>query len=178
MIGCGLGVMMVILGLYLRTAFMPLKMGLTVVLPIMACFGLSMMIFPSKGTSWFAWTHISYFQAGSTTGMMYLLPMMTSGMLIGLAMDYEIFLFMRILEFREEGWTNQAAALKAISQSGQTITSSAIIMTLVFGGMMFGTPEYTFQMALTFCISVLFDGFVVRSLLEPLTLAILPAVNY
>merc|ERR1719146_280055 len=93
-------------------------------------------------------------------------------------MDYELFLFQRILEYREAGWTNQAAALEAVAVTTPTISISALIMCLVFGGMMLGYISFECILGFIFAVSVLFDAFFVRAVLEPCALAIMHQANY
>merc|ERR1719198_405865 len=118
-----------------------------------------MMVFPDHdhGKGILAWTGMAQFS--DTYGVPGMMPFTTIGMLMGLTMDYELFLFCRVLEFREEGWTNQAAALKAVAVTGPTICSSAIIMALVFCASIFGECKFEATWGVIFGLSVFMDAF-------------------
>ena len=57
-------------------------------------------------------------------------------LLIGLALDYDIFLFSRIFELRKTGEVStDEAIIEAVGRSGPVITRAGVIMILAFLGM-------------------------------------------
>ena len=88
----------VLIALRFRAAVVPLKLGLTIVVPILALFGLAVGVYRD---GWLDWTHIAPLMG--TGGMSWLLPVGTILLLVGLALDYDIFLFSYVYELRQSG---------------------------------------------------------------------------
>jgi RND superfamily putative drug exporter len=57
----------------------------------------------------------------------------------GLAMDYEVFLLARIAEARRLGLSNDEAVVAGLQRSGRIITSAALILVVVFVGLLAGS---------------------------------------
>jgi uncharacterized membrane protein YdfJ with MMPL/SSD domain len=53
---------------------------------------------------------------------------MAFSILIGLALDYDIFLMSRVVEFRRLGWSDRAAVCLAVEKTGTIITAAGLIM--------------------------------------------------
>ena len=54
--------------------------------------------------------------------------------LVGLALDYDVFLVSRIIEFRKLGWSDRASACLAVEKTGGVITTAGLIMIISFAG--------------------------------------------
>jgi uncharacterized membrane protein YdfJ with MMPL/SSD domain len=61
---------------------------------------------------------------------------MSFSILIGLALDYDIFLMSRMVEFRKMGWSDRAAICLAVEKSGSIITAAGVIMSVSFAGLL------------------------------------------
>ena len=70
------------------------------------------------------------------------------------------------------GYVDHAAALKGIYKTGYIITAAGLIMTVAFGGLFASTELLLNQAAFLLVVSVLFDTFVVRTLLVPALFAL------
>ena len=93
-----------------------------------------------------------------------LLPSSTIFLLVGLALDYEIFLFARVFELRKSGTTNcdEDAIVEALGKTGSTISAAGLIMAFAFSGMLLSSNRYLNQFAFVCIVSILLDTFVVR----------------
>eukprot|EP00471_Norrisiella_sphaerica_P012042 CAMPEP_0184504814 /NCGR_PEP_ID=MMETSP0113_2-20130426/52661_1 /TAXON_ID=91329 /ORGANISM="Norrisiella sphaerica, Strain BC52" /LENGTH=786 /DNA_ID=CAMNT_0026894473 /DNA_START=654 /DNA_END=3014 /DNA_ORIENTATION=+ len=157
----------------LRSAFIPIRYTFTLVFPLSFIFGLAVMIYQDGVLNGLSWDAIR-----GTDGMYWLAPIITFPICTGLALDYDIFLMCRVAEYRMEGYTNRASILKAVHETGGIITAAGIIMAIAFGGMLFSTTDTLNQIAWILFSSVLFDTFVVRTILVPAVLTIAAAVNW
>ena len=61
---------------------------------------------------------------------------MSFSILVGLALDYDIFLMSRVVEFRRMGWSDPAAICLAIEKTGGIITAAGLIMSISFAGLL------------------------------------------
>merc|ERR1719343_1216887 len=93
-------------------------------------------------------------------------------------MDYEIFLLERIREFREEGFGDRESIQLGLSATGNTITCAGLIMALTFAAQLLGSIPTTNQLGFVLVFSIVVDTFVVRTILVPAMLSLVPCTNY
>src|SRR6202035_1691177 len=94
-------------------------------------------------------------------------------LLVGLSMDYHVFILSRIREVRLRGASARAAVSDGITSSAGVVTSAAVIMIAVFS--IFATlSEIEFKVfGVAMAVAVLIDATVVRGVLLPAGLALL-----
>ena len=119
-----------VLGLLLKSLFVPVRLMMTLVAPLAAVFGMGTLIY-QKGA--LEWTGLAAFQR--VDGEFWYIPILLVSMLLGLAIDWDVLLISRIMEHRERGYDVRAATVKASCETGGTINAAGIIMILAFGGM-------------------------------------------
>lgn len=146
------------------------------------------------------WTTAKALSKDGSGGISWLLPCSTAFLLIGLALDYDIFLFSRVYELRKTKFNTIEAIVEAVQRTGPVISGAGVIMALAFLGMIFNSNkflnEFGFIMivgkrgnpgvpilfrlcvrAFILCIhlpnaaGVLVDTFVVRTILVPAVLS-------
>ncbi|CAE8591905.1 unnamed protein product [Polarella glacialis] len=138
----------------------PLKLLLTVALPLTWVFGAAVEIFqdgalgtPKKGLHW-------------------TVPCSTSMLLLALALDYNIFYFGRVYEFRKAGLSDIEAIRQGLASTGPVITCAGLIFALEFSGLFFSEAAINRQGGFVVVVGVLLDTFVVRSCLMPAALSL------
>ncbi len=61
---------------------------------------------------------------------------MSFSILVGLALDYDIFLMSRVVEYRHHGWSDAAAVALAVDKTAGIITAAGLIMAISFAGLL------------------------------------------
>jgi len=91
-------------------------------------------------------------------------------LVLGLGIDYNIFLLTRVREERLRGRDSGAAATEAVARTGGIITAAAVILACAFAALI--VAEFTLIRAIGFAvaIAVVLDAMVVRTYLVPATL--------
>jgi uncharacterized membrane protein YdfJ with MMPL/SSD domain len=94
-------------------------------------------------------------------------------LILGLAIDYNIFVLSRVREERLKGRSSSEAVVAAVGRTGGIITAAALILASAFGALMIG--EFTLIRAIGFsvAVAVLLDAMVVRTFLVPAVLQLL-----
>jgi len=94
-------------------------------------------------------------------------------LILGLGIDYNIFVLTRVREERVKGASSSAAIVTAIGRTGGIITAAAIILASAFAALMIG--QFTLIRAIGFsvAIAVVLDAMVVRTYLVPAALQLL-----
>ena len=94
-------------------------------------------------------------------------PVMMFAILFGLSMDYQVFLVSRIYEEWHLRRDNSEAITHGLAATGRTITAAGTIMILVFGAFILGDNRVIKLFGFGLAVAVLFDAFIVRSIIVP-----------
>ena len=137
--------------------------------PIFFIFGLAVTVYQKGTLNGVGWGAV---ESDGTGGISWLLPCSTVFLLIGLALDYDIFLFSRVYELRKSGMSDRMAINKAVEVSGPVISAAGVIMALAFAGMLANDDKFLNEFGFIAILGVLLDTFVVRTILVPAILSL------
>ncbi len=161
-----IGLAFLLLMVVFRSILVPIKAALGFLLSVGAAFGVLVAVFQ---WGWGA----DLLGIEQTGPVMSLMPILVIGIVFGLAMDYEVFLFTRVREAYAHGASPDEAIVDGFRHSGRVVAAAAIIMTSVFAGFI-GIHMPTIQtMGVGLASAVLFDAFVVRMAIAPAVMALL-----
>ena len=99
--------------------------------------------------------------------MLSFLPIIATGILFGLAMDYQLFLVSGMREAYAHGAPARVAVQHGLRAGRSVVTAAAIIMISVFAGFIFSHDATIKPIGFGLAFGVLLDAFVVRMLLIP-----------
>lgn len=142
----------------------------SLLVPIVAVLGFLLTMFSTLGLSVFILQDgnmIDLFSIPQEGPILAFLPILSIGILFGLAMDYQVFLVSRM---REEYvlTKNPVQAIQAgLKHSGPVVTAAGLIMIFVFAGFIFSGEETIKSMGLAMTFGVIFDAFIVRMTIVP-----------
>ncbi len=151
-----------ILLIVLGSVMIPLRLMLTILLSISWTLALSLVIF-----LW--WLSIP---------VLWILPLLLFVILMGLGLDYDIFLMTRIKEEVMEGRSDEEAISRAVEHTGSIITICGAIMAGAFGTMMLSTTGLLKEFGFGLCFAILLDATVVRIYLVPAIMILLKKWNW
>ena len=97
---------------------------------------------------------------------------------LGLSTGYSVFSLGRIKERWQAGYDNNRAVELGLQRSGRTLTSMALVMTVVFLGFVTSKTLIVKEAALALALTVVIDAVVVRMLLLPAAMALLGRWNW
>jgi len=108
---------------------------------------------------------------GGQGGLTFVLPFMLFVFLVALGEDYNILVMSRIREEWPLGGDRDSrtrAVVKAVGETGTTVTSAGIILTATFAVLIVtGTQDQIREIGFALAIGILLDTFIVRTLLVP-----------
>lgn len=143
-----------------RSILVPLKAVLGFILSLMATLGFTTLVIQHGFMG-------SLFGIENTGPLLAFLPVITIGLLFGLAIDYELFLMTRVHEEYSKTGDNDHSIRVGIKESGPVIVAAALIMFSVFIAFVFQDDSAIKSMGIALGFGVLFDAFVVRMTLIP-----------
>lgn len=162
------------LALSFRTAVGALKLLLTVVLPLSWVYGLAVLCF-QDGLLDFAGPRSPF---RSASGLHWIVPCSSSMLLLSLALDYNVFYFGRVLEFRKAGAGDLEAVRQGLASTGPVITCAGLIFAIEFSGLLCSEAELNRQAGFVMVLGILLDTFLLRSCLMPALLSLGASWNW
>ena len=104
--------------------------------------------------------------------IVFLLPLLLTGILLGLAMDYEVFLVSRMREAHVHGTEARRAVIIGFQYSARVVVAAAVIMFGVFAGFALTDQLIIKTIGFALAIGILADAFLVRMLIVPAVMLI------
>ena len=160
-------VVFLLMGVFFQSIVTPFRSIVSICMTLSFVFGLCVLVFQRGILNWTqvpSWT--------STGGeISWLVPVMAFSIIVGLALDYDVFLISRILEYRtDNGYDHQSSIAAGLHATGGIITAAGVIMAVAFGGLMFSSSPVLYQWSFLLTTAVLLDTFVIRTLVVPIVM--------
>ncbi|TWT25763.1 MMPL family transporter [Planomicrobium sp. CPCC 101110] len=149
-----------------RSLLIPLKAVLGFVLSMAATFGFTVLVVQDGYLQ-------DLFGLPGPTAILFLLPILSIGILFGLAMDYEVFLVSKMREVYTHTGDAKKAIFVGMKENGPIVTAAGLIMAVVFAGFILASDPIIKQMGLALTFGVLFDAFVVRLTIVPAVMTLM-----
>lgn len=137
------------------------------IIPIMAVATIGLSII-------WSWA-ITYLVLGRLFGLalFFFVPTVLFILILGLGIDYNIFLLTRVREERLRGRSSSEAAVEGVARTGGIITAAAIILASAFATLMFGSFVLLIAIGFSVAVAVVLDAMVIRTYLVPAALHLL-----
>jgi RND superfamily putative drug exporter len=105
-------------------------------------------------------------------------PLLLFIFVVGLTMDYEVFLLSRIKEEWDANHDNDRAVLRGIGRTSGVVTTAALCIGVVFLGFVLGGLTAVKEVGFGMAIAILIDVTVIRGLLLPAVMSLLGDLNW
>lgn len=160
------GLSLLLLLLVFRSVAIPLTATAGFLLSIAATFGVATAVFQ---WGWFIGL------VGLDTGgpLLSFLPIMVTGILYGLAMDYQVFLVSSMREVHAQDMAPRRAIVAGFEHASHVVAAAAIIMVSVFASFALSDDPTIKQFGFALAVGVLIDAFLVRMTLVPAVMSLL-----
>ncbi|RNL61208.1 MMPL family transporter [Nocardioides marmoriginsengisoli] len=151
-------IIMVILGLVLRSLVAPWYLMLSVGLGFGATLGAAVIVFQHlKGDD----------------GIVFMLPLLIYLFVVALGTDYNILMISRLREEARSGKEPRAAAAEAVRHSGPTIAVAGVILAGTFAALMLGGNSFLVMMGFSVAFGIMISAFVMAMFFTPALTALI-----
>jgi RND superfamily putative drug exporter len=106
------------------------------------------------------------------------IPLFLFVILVGLSMDYHVFILSRVREAVDRGMRTDEAVAHGVRSTAGVITSAALVMVAVFGMFVLQAPSEMKQIGFGLAFAILIDATIVRAVLLPATMKLLGERNW
>jgi RND superfamily putative drug exporter len=160
------GLAFILLTVVFRSVLVPLKAVLGFLLSVGVALGATVAVFQ--------WGWLASLIGVDTSGpVLFMLPLLLTGILFGLAMDYEVFLVSRMREEYTHGRPAKESVVIGFQYGARVVTAAAAIMIGVFGGFALGDDIIIKSIGFGLAVGVLADAFLVRMTIVPAFMALM-----
>jgi RND superfamily putative drug exporter len=142
--------------------FTPIRLIITITLSIAVTLGLLHLIF----------------SVGLNVPIFWLLPIMLFSILMGLGLDYDIFLVSRIKEYYDKGMSNKEAIAHALDHTAAIITSCGAVMAAAYSSLLISQLWHLRELGFAFAIAIILDATVIRLIVVPAIMVLLEKFNW
>ncbi|MGD9963139.1 MAG: MMPL family transporter [Thermoplasmata archaeon] len=116
---------------------------------------------------------VGVFSYGLGEPILWIIPLILFIMLMGIGMDYNVFILTRIREERHKGKSNKDAIVESLDWTGGIITALAVIMGSAFSMMMISSTMMLKEIGFALAFAILLDAMVVRTYIVPAMMTVL-----
>lgn len=157
------GLSLLLLVVAFRSILIPIKATLGFLLSVFAMFGALVMVFQ---WGWFG-------LAAAPGPIVSFIPIISIGVLFGLAMDYEFFLVSSMHEEYQRLRDPKQAIIAGFSLGSKVVTAAGCIMVAVFAGFITNTDATIQAIGFGLAVGILVDAFIVRMTIVPAVMTLL-----
>ncbi|RNL62385.1 MMPL family transporter [Nocardioides marmoriginsengisoli] len=160
------GFAFLLLMIVFRSIWVPLKAIVGFLLSVGVSLGATVAVFQ--------WGWLSELIGVDKSGpVLFMLPLLLTGILFGLAMDYEVFLVSRMREEYVHGKAAVRSVVLGFQHGARVVTAAAVIMIGVFVGFALAGDPVIKSIGFGLAVGVLADAFLVRMTLVPAFMALM-----
>jgi RND superfamily putative drug exporter len=152
----------IVLVLLLRSIFTPARLIMTLLM----------------SATWTLAAFILVFQDWLQASVYWILPIILFCVLMGLGVDYDIFLVSRIREEVFKGKTEEDAIIHAVESTGTIITLCGAVMASAFGSMMISSTMMLKEFGFVLCLAIILDATLVRLVIVPSIMVLMKKYNW
>jgi RND superfamily putative drug exporter len=118
---------------------------------------------------------LTYLVFGTWLGepILFIIPLILFVMLMGIGMDYNVFILTRIREEVHKGKELNQAVVEAVDWTGGIITALALIMAGAFGCLMLSSNMMLVMFGFALTAAILLDAMVVRTYIVPAAMSLM-----
>jgi uncharacterized membrane protein YdfJ with MMPL/SSD domain len=161
-----------VMGVLYRSVVIPLRSIITIGLTCVIGFGVIVLIYQDGVMG----ARVAFL--APVGAINFLVPAMAFTMILGLSLDYDVFLLGRIVELRDAGYSDEDAVVLGGVKTNKIITAAGTIMSIAFSGLLMSSVTLLNMCGVVLITSVLLDTFLMRTVVTPALMAGLGSANW
>ena len=118
------------------------------------------------------------FQYGLGVRIYWLTPLLTFSVLMGLGIDYDVFLITRVKEEAMKGLSDEEAVVNAVERTGLVLTAAGLILGSALGSLMLSPNLVLKEMGFALSLAIYIDTFFMRIFLNPSIIVVAKKWNW
>lgn len=174
MIAATLTVAFLFLAFTFRSVVIPCRAIVVNIFCLGITYGVSILVYQYGILNWMNWFAVS----GELEALPWIVPVVVFFVLTGIGLDYDVFLCVRITEYRNDGADPIQAIRDGLTSVGGIIASAGLVMVVAFGALLFSSIQQLNMLGFMMVISVIFCTMVACTVVNPAILSLLGHYNW
>eukprot|EP01064_Diplonema_japonicum_P009715 TRINITY_DN1717_c1_g2_i1.p1 TRINITY_DN1717_c1_g2~~TRINITY_DN1717_c1_g2_i1.p1 ORF type:complete len:861 (+),score=138.63 TRINITY_DN1717_c1_g2_i1:80-2584(+) len=175
MLGVVVSLVVIIVFVQFKSVMIPLRLAFTLLYTLAVVFGFVFYVYQTDAFHWL----FPYLHNYDGDALQWLVPSLAITIIIGLGLDYDVYLLTRVVEIRtKELYSDKFAIVEGLHRTGSVISGAGIIMAVAFSGLILSDVVVLNQFGVCLCVSVLLDTFVIRTILLPAVMLVAGKWNW
>eukprot|EP00053_Salpingoeca_punica_P017212 m.165058 g.165058 ORF g.165058 m.165058 type:complete len:848 (+) comp17149_c3_seq7:3642-6185(+) len=168
-----IGLVFVLVGVAFRSLLVPLRSVLSIAATLSLVYGCAVFVYQNGVLNFLGFSGLH-----GSGALCWIGPILSFSIVVGLGLDYDVFLLTRVFEFRRSGVSDKHSILYGVTHTGGIITAAGLIMAIAFVGLLFSSEKVLNELSFFLVFAVLVDTFVIRTLLVPACMFLLGRLNW
>eukprot|EP00042_Codosiga_hollandica_P039413 m.330212 g.330212 ORF g.330212 m.330212 type:complete len:811 (-) comp55607_c1_seq3:155-2587(-) len=172
-VGVTMAIVFAFVGLAFRSIIVPIRSIFTIAITLAYVYGAAAYVYQDEILN-----PLGFWGLTGRGGVCWIPPVLNFSILVGLGLDYDIFLLGRIFEYRLQGRSEKDSIIHGLVKTGPIITAAGAIMAIAFLGLLFTGEAVLNQISFYLVFAVLLDTLCIRTMLVPSCMSLLGATNW
>jgi RND superfamily putative drug exporter len=164
----------IFLAIAFRSILIPIRSILSNCLTLGFVYGCSVLVYQYGAIDFLGKTGIN----GKYEALPWFSPVVSFFIITGVGLDYDIFVLVRITEYRGKGKDPIVAIQEGLISTGGIITAAGFVMILAYSGMLFSELIQATMFGFMMVLAVLYDTFIARCIVVPTGMSLLGYMNW
>lgn len=174
MIAATIATAMVFMAASFQSLVVPFRSLVSNLLTLVFVYGMTVLVYEYGILDWTGWPAVQKLPEG----LSFTLPVIIFFVIIGICLDYDIFLLTRVTEYRADGFGPRESIEKGLVATGGIITAAGVIMAIAFGGLLFSKVGQLNIIGFMMSLATLYDTFIARSVVNPAVMSLIGRHNW
>jgi RND superfamily putative drug exporter len=165
-------------GLFLAATFKSIVIPLRAIVSNLLClgvtYGISIMVYQDGLLNFTGLWAVS----GDMQALPWIIPVVVFFVLTGIGLDYDVFLCVRITEYRNDGIEPTQAIVSGMNSVAGVIGCAGLVMVVAFGSLMFSSIQQLNMLGFMMAVSVTFCTVIACVFVNPALMSILGYYNW
>jgi len=175
MIGVTIAIVFVLIGIAFQSLVVPFRAVLCLTLMLGVSFGLAIMAYQN---GFLDWMHFKAVSQNDSHALYWMSPMLAFSVMVGLGLDYDVFLMESVKEARKNGLNDSEAVMSGLCQTGNIISVAGVVMLIAFSSILFSSTPALNQIAFLLLVALTIDCFITTKFIIPSAMAMLGKKNF
>ncbi|KAF4670902.1 hypothetical protein FOZ61_007912 [Perkinsus olseni] len=169
-------VCLVFVGVVYRSVLIALRGVLTIAVTLVFSFGFAAGVYIRGWLDFLNWAAVS--SESTSDGLSWIALPSAFSVVLGLSLDYDIFLLGRIVEEHDRGVADRASVRIGVWKAGKVVVLAGAVMTITFCGLLFSSTPMVNQTGFILVTAIVLDAFIMQGIVTPSLVSLLGKANW
>ncbi|EER10352.1 hypothetical protein Pmar_PMAR007760 [Perkinsus marinus ATCC 50983] len=171
-----IAVCLVLVGIVYRSLLIAVRGVITIAVTLVFSFGFAAGVYLNGWLQFLHWPAVA--SESSTDGLSWIALPLAFSVVLGLSLDYDVFLLGRIVEEHDRGASDKTSVIIGVWKAGKVVALAGCIMTITFCGLLFSSTPMVNQTGFILVTAIILDAFFMQGVVTPSLVSFFGKANW